>query len=242
MMIVITAVAALILGFLAAFVLLLGGWWKAPEQIKQQIGDLPGRLLAGVRAAWGWIKHRATASARKKRALPDGFRAWVASELGEKPALQAWLLSLPEPGFQALTQGTVRYCADLKIELSWLAERHTDVAPPVRGAVSAIVADYLEGCWRAVCHKQAIALFGLYRQLVAEPVDSRHIDLRRQVFNRVTALGLAATVPAYELIMASERQRQALAAKAIREAAAKDWDAFAQMFAELLAGGGEPAA
>ena len=231
MMILITAVAALTLGFLAAFALLLGGWWKSPEQIKQQIGDLPGRLLAGTRAAWGWVKHRATASARRKRALPDGFRAWVATDLGEKPALQAWLLSLPEPGFRALTVGTVRYCADLKIELSWLAERHTDVAPPVREATSAIVADYLEGCWRAVCHKKAIALFGLYRQLVAEPADPRHI-----------ALGLAAPVPAYELIMASERQRQALAAKAIREAAAKDWDAFAQAFAELLTGGGEPAA
>ena len=242
MMILITAVAALTLGFLAAFARLRGGWWKSPEQIKQQSGDLPGRLLAGTRAAWGWVKHRATASARRKRALPDGFRAWVATDLGEKPALQAWLLSLPEPGFRALTVGPVRYCADLKIELSWLAERHTDVAPPVREATSAIVADYLEGCWRAVCHKKAIALFGLYRQLVAEPADPRHIDLRRRAFNRVTALGLAAPVPAYELIMASERQRQALAAKAIREAAAKDWDAFAQAFAELRTGGGEPAA
>jgi hypothetical protein len=241
MMILITAVLALIVGFLIAFALLLGGWWKAPEQIKQQIVGLPGRLLAGFRTAWKWVKHRATASARKKRALPDGFRAWAATELGDKPDLQAWLLSLPEPGFRALTEGTVRYCADLKIELSWLTERHTDVAPPVREATSVIVTDYLEGCWRAVCHKNAIALFGLYRKLVAEPADSRHIDLRRQTFNRVTALGLAAPVPAYELIMASERQRQSLAAKAIREAAAADWDAFAQAFAELLAGGG-PAA
>ena len=242
MMIVITAALALLLGFLLAFALLLGGWWKAPEQIKPQIVALPGRLLAGARAAWAWVKHRATASARNKRALPEGFRAWAAAELGEKPDVQAWLLSLPAPGFRALTEGAVRYCADLKIELSWLAGRHTDVAPPVRAATAAIVAAYLEGCWRAVCHKDAIALFGRYRQLVAEPADPRHTDLRRQVFNRVTALGLAGTVPAYELIMASERQRQALAAKAIREAATKDWDAFAQAFAELLAGGGESAA
>jgi hypothetical protein len=239
MMILITTVLSL--GLLVALAL-LPGWWKSPEQTKQQIGELPGGLLAVIRRACGWVKHRATASARKQRALSEGFRAWVAAELGEKAALQAWLLSLPEPGFRALTKGTVRYCADLKIELSWLAERHTDVAPPVRDATSAIVADYLEGCWRAVCHRKAIALFGIYRQLVAEPTDPRHIDLRRQAFNRMTALGLATPVPAYELIMASERQRQSLAAKAIREAAAKDWNAFAQAFAELLAGGGEPAA
>ena len=39
--------------------------------------------------------------------------------------------------------------------------------------------------------------------------------------------------------MASERQRQVLAAKAIREAAAKDWGVFAKLLAELLAGDGE---
>ncbi len=239
MSIFITAVMALALGFVAAFALLLGGYWKAPELLKQQILALPGALWAACRMALKGIKQTVLASFRKRHALPAKFRDWVACDLGDHPALQAWLLSLPEPGFQALTQGTVRYCVDLKIELSWLAERHVDVAPPVQQAVKAIVVDYLHGCWRAVCHRKSIALFGLYRQLVAEPTDSRHIDLRRQAFKRVTALGLAAPIPAYELIMASERQRQVLAAKAIRETATKDWDTFAKLLAELLTGDGE---
>jgi len=230
---------ALILGFLAAFALLLGGYWKAPEQIKQQILALPRRLWAACWTALGRAKQKIGEPFRKQHALPVKFRAWAASDLGGNPALQAWLLSLPEPGFQALTQGTARYCTDLKIELSWLAERHIDVAPPVRQATRAIVTDYLQGCWQAVCHKNDIALFSLYHQLVANPADSRHIDLRRRLFTRLTVLGMAGPVPAYELIMASERQRQTLAAKAIREAAAKDWNAFAKVLAELLAGGGE---
>jgi len=237
MSIFITAAVALVLGFLAAFALLLGGYWKAPEQIKQQLLALPGALWAAFRTALGRARRAILEPFRKHLALPAKFRAWVADDLGGDPALQAWLLSLPEPAFRALTQGAVRYCADLKIELSWLAERHVDVAPPVRQAAQAIVADYLHGCWRAVRHKNDIILFGLYRQLVARPADSRHADLRRRLFNRLTTLDLAGAVPAHELIMATERQRQALVAKAIREAAAKDWEGLAKILAELLAGG-----
>ncbi len=235
MSIFITAVMALALGFVAAFALLLGGYWKAPELLKQQILALPGALWAACRMALKGIKQTVLASFRKRHALPAKFRDWVACDLGDHPALQAWLLSLPEPGFQALTQGTVRYCVDLKIELSWLAERHLDVAPPVQQAAKAIVVDYLQGCWQAVCHKDGIALFGIYHQLAANLADTRQIDLRRRLFTRLAASGLSAPVPPYELIMASERQRQVLAAKAIREAAAKDWDAFAKLLAELLA-------
>jgi len=239
MSIIITAVVALALGFVAAFALLLGGYWKAPEQLKQQILALPGALWSACRTGLKRIKQTVLAAFRKQHALPVKFRDWVARDLGDHPALQAWLLSLPEPGFQALTQGTVRYCVDLKIELSWLAERHVDVAPAVQQAVKAIVVDYLQGCWQAVCHKDGIALFGIYHQLAANLADSRQIDLRRRLFTRLAASGLSAPVPPYELIMASERQRQALAAEAIREAATKDWDTFAKLLAELLTGDGE---
>ena len=223
----------------AAFALLLGVYWKAPELLKQQILALPGALWAACRMALKGIKQTVLAPFRKRHALPAKFRDWVACDLGDHPVLQAWLLSLPEPGFLALTQGTVRYCVDLKIELSWLAERHVDVAPAVQQAVKAIVVDYLQGCWQAVCHKDGISLFGIYHQLTTNLAETRQIDLRRRLFTRLAASGLSAPVPAYELIMATERQRQALAAEAIREAATKDWDTFAKLLAELLTGDGE---
>jgi hypothetical protein len=217
MIILIIAAVALFLGMLVAFALLLGGYWETPEQIKQQI----------------------LAFARKQPDPSVKFRAWAASDLGENPPLQAWLASLPEAGFQALTQRVVKFCADLNIQLSWLVERHVDVAPPLRLATKTIVADYLEVCWQAIRHQGDISLFGKYHKLVANPADARYRDLRRQVFTRLTALGLAEPLPTYELIMASELQRQVLAADAIREAAAKDWDAFAKIFAELLESGEE---
>jgi len=41
-----TAALALALGFGLAFALLLGGWWIAPEPLKQRLSALPGKLLA----------------------------------------------------------------------------------------------------------------------------------------------------------------------------------------------------
>jgi hypothetical protein len=137
----------------------------------------------------------------------------------------------------------VKFCADLNIQLSWLVERHIDAAPPLRQATRTIVVDYLEVCWQAIRHQSGISLFSKYHKLVANPADNRYRDARRALFTRLTALGLAEPLPTYELIMASELQRQTLAADAIRAAAAKDWDAFAKTFAEQLEGGAEkPAA
>ncbi len=217
MSIFVIAFVALIIGLLVAFALLLGGYWEAPEQIKQRILDL----------------------SQQKPSPRIKFRAWVASDLGENPPLQAWLLSLPEEGFEALTQRVVKFCADLNIQLSWLAERHVDVAPPLRVAAKTIVVDYLEVCWQAIRHQADIVFFSKYHKLAANPADARYRDVRRRLLTRLIAAGLAEPLPTYELIMASELQRQALAADAIRAAAAKDWDAFVKIFTELLEGEAE---
>ncbi len=212
MSIFVILIVALFLGLLVAFALLLGGYWEVPEQILQKIIALTG-----------------------KRPDPHvKFRAWVESDLVEIQPLQAWLLSLHEAGFQALTERVVSFCADLNIQLSWLVERHIDVAPALRQATKTIVVDYLEVCWQAIRHQGDVALFSKYHKLVSNPSDTRYRDVRRKLFTRLTALGLAEPLPTYELIMASELQRQTLAANAIRKAAAKDWDGFARIFNELL--------
>ncbi len=239
MSILFIAALVLFLGFLLAFALLLAGYWAAPEQIKQHFLAFARRRLEGFWLTMAQTKQRIIAFARKKPAPHVTFRAWVESDLGGHPDLQAWLLSLSDSGLKALNGRLEKYTADLKIELSWLTEHHIDVAPAVREAAKTVVAAYLDGCRCAFRQRTEIALFSQYHQLVADPADSRHIELRRKLFNRLTALGLIRPLPANELIMASELERQTLAANAIREAAAKDWDTFAKLFIELLAGGAE---
>lgn len=212
----------LILGIIAIlialtlFALLLAGRWETPEQIARQLRGLAGRTDDPSVA----------------------FRAWVASDLDGHGELQHWLLGLPDDGFKALTQRVVAFCTDLNIRLSWLVERHLDVAPELRRSVRAIVLNYLEVCREAIGHQAEIGIFRSYYDAVARPADARHQNLRRILFTRLTAAGLTEPLPSYELIMASELQRQALAAKAIREAAGKDWPAFAAILREAL----EPAA
>lgn len=217
MSIALILIMLVILAFLVVFALLLGGGWEAPERLKQQVMGL----------------------VRKKSDPPAQFRAWVETALVETPALQAWLLSLSEDGFKALTQRVVAFCADLNIQLSWLVERHLEVAPDLRKATHTIVVDYLEVCWEAIRHQDEITLFSRYHKLVANPADARYRDIRRRLFTRLAADGLTEPLPSYELIMASEIQRQTLAAKAIREVAAKDWKTFAKIFGEVLEGTAE---
>jgi hypothetical protein len=176
---------------------------------------------------------------KKSRALQ--FRAWIDGSFTTAPELKTWVMELPDPALQALTEGAVRYCANLNIELTWLFGRDLEVAPAVSETVKMILSEYLEGCLKAVHHKEAIALFAVYYQLTSPALYGRQIDLRRSVFKKVTALGLVEPVPAHELIMSSELQRQALAASALRDAASKDWDSFAQALSNVLAANEQPA-
>ncbi|MDD5033376.1 MAG: hypothetical protein PHE55_01345 [Methylococcaceae bacterium] len=206
-----------ILIMLVVFALLLAGYWETPEQIKEQVMAL----------------------VRRKSDPPTAFRNWVESSLGDNPQLQTWLLSLSDEGFSALTQRVVAFCADLNIQLSWLAERHLEVAPELHKAVKTIVVDYLEVCCEAIRHQDQIALFSKYHKLVTNPTDARYRDIRRSLYIHLAAEGLAEPFPSYEMIMASETQRQTMAANAIRNVAAKDWTALARIFGEILAGNTE---
>jgi hypothetical protein len=205
-------ILVVLLALLAVFALLLG-YWETPEQIKQQIMGFT----------------------RKPADPPVEFRAWAERSLGDNPQLQSWLLSLPEEGFKALTQRVAAFCADLGLRLSWLAERHLEVAPGLQQDMQTIVVHYLEACRQGIHHQGEIVLFSHYQKLIADPADSRHRDIRRRLFTRLIADSLAEPLPAYELIMASELQRQALAAKTIREVAGKDWQALAEILSAVLA-------
>lgn len=211
----------IILVLLVAFALFLGGYWETPENLRDKVKN----LVDVVRAT--------------KTDPPTAFRAWVDASLGDRPELRAWLLSLSDEGFKTLTKRVVAFCADLNIQLSWLVEQHLEVAPELQKAARTIVVDYLEGCCEAIRHQDEIALFRTYHRLVANPADARYSDVRRRLFTRLTSEELAEPLPSYELIMASETQRQALAAKAIRDVAAKDWSAFARILSEVLAGDAE---
>jgi len=214
----ILAAFLVVLALLVMYALILGGYYETPGQIIEA----------------------AKAITLKKADVSLEFRAWVDTNLQGNPELRTWVLGLPDEGFAALTQRLAAFCADMNIQLEWLTGRHIDVAPAARLAANTVVVDYLNLCRQTLIHQKDVALFATYHKIVANPSDARHRDIRRRLFTRLIAENLAQPLPAYEMIMASETQRQELAVKSIREAAAKDWTVFTRVMGEALeTGGGE---
>ena len=230
-----TGVFALSLGFASVNMV------SSPEQFKEWLQTVPQSIGIHLYFVWFRLKTGFTKLFGQKRSKALQFRAWVDSKLAQSAELHAWLIELPDPALLALTDGAVRYCASLNVDLSWVFSRDIDVAPAVSETVTLIISEYLEGCFKAVRHKDSLALFSVYHQLTSPDQYGRQIDLRRSVFKQVTALGLAEPIPAHELIMSSELQRQSLAAAALRDAASKDWDSFAQALSNVLAADEQPA-
>jgi hypothetical protein len=163
---------------------------------------------------FGWIKLRMTYDSLvgRKKLRAHQLREWAKKELAHKDELHSWLSQLPDSGFEAVSEGVSRHCRDFNISLEWLFSREMNV----------------------VNHKEAISLFSVYQDLVDSSRLKQTIELRRSVFKKVISLGLVDPVPAYDLIMSSELERQHIAAAALRNAATKDWNQFAQALSIVL--------
>jgi hypothetical protein len=202
----------LLLALLAAFGLWLSGSWLEPGRLGQ-------KLKALIPA----------------RAPPDGaaLRGWAETGLEQHPALRAWLLGLPDAGLAALGGRLEAFCLDLNLRPQWLWNPESLPPPQLREVVAGVLIEYLEACRRAMAHQEQFALCGLYLEWVENLADARHRQPRRHLFTRLVEAGLAEPMPSYDLIMASEAQRQEWAAQAIRAAALKDWPKFAALAAEV---------
>ena len=217
-----------------AFVVLLRGIPVIPDSVEQRLKSISQDI--GINLYFAWFKLKLKLGSlfgqQKFRALK--FRAWIDSELTHQENLRTWLLSLSDSAFQSITNSSARHCRDMNISLDWLFGKDLKVAPEVGATIKMIIIEYLEGCFKAVHGKESIALFSLYEQLINPNRLRQKIDLRRTLFKKVISLGLVEPIPAYDLIMSSELQRQEIAAAALRDAAKKDWAQFAGALSSIL--------
>jgi hypothetical protein len=217
-----------------AFVALPRGMPIIPSSVEQRLKSISQDIGLNLYFAWFNLKLKLDSlfGQQKFRALK--FRAWIENELIHQENLQRWLLSLSDSAFQAITDSSACHCRDLNISLDWLFGKDLKVAPEVGATIKMIVIEYLEGCFKAVNGQESIALFSLYEQLINPKRLRQKIDLRRSLFKKVLSLGLVEPIPAYDLIMSSELQRQEIAAAALRDAAKKDWAQFAGALSSIL--------
>jgi hypothetical protein len=217
-----------------AFFALPQGISVIPDSLEQRLKSIFQDIGLNLYFAWFNVKLKLDALFGKQKFRALKFRAWIENELTQQENLQTWLLTLSDSAFQAITDSSARHCKDLNISLDWLFGKDLRVAPEVGATIKLIIIEYLEGCFTAVNGKESIALFSLYEQLVNPKRLRQKIDLRRTLFKKVISLGLVEPIPAYDLIMSSELQRQEIAAAALRDAAKKDWAQFAGALSSIL--------
>ncbi len=178
------------------------------------------------------LKERVQSITPKTVDYAPAFRVWVESSLDDQPDLKAWLLGLSEDGFGALTVRVAAFTSDLNIEMSWLLEGSITITSELETACKAIIVNYLEVCRQGIAQQSDITVFDTYQKLITLNTDSRYLNLRRTVFARLTNEGLVDSIPTYDMIMASELQRQEMASNAIKTYAAKNWKQFARILGE----------
>lgn len=160
------------------------------------------------------------------------FRTWVETRLDDHPDLKAWLLGLSEDGFGALTLRVTAFTSDLNIEMSWLLDGSITVTPELDASCKAVIVNYLEVCRQGIAQQGDITVFDTYHKLVNLNADNRYLNLRRAVFARLSNEGLVDSIPTYDMIMASETQRQEMASDAIKAYATKNWPHFTRILGE----------
>jgi hypothetical protein len=160
------------------------------------------------------------------------FKQWIEQNLDEEPELKTWVTSLSDDGLGALTLRVAGFVTDLNIRMEWLSGDTLDISPPLKATCKSVIINYLKVCRQGILEQADITVFDTYNKLVTLTADSRFLELRRLVFARLTREGLVEAIPAYEMIMASELQRQEMASVAIREYANRHWDDFVLILAE----------
>ncbi len=191
---------------------------------------------------WWWDDYARTLSGRIRQKVqtmtpktvdysPE-FRGWLEQNLGEEPELKAWIEGLSDDGLGALTVRVAGFAADLNIRMEWLLDNSVEISPRLKSTCQSILINYLKVCQQGIAGQSDITIFDTYNKLVTLNADSRFMALRQMVFARLTREGRVESIPAYEMIMASELQRQELASTAIKGYAAHHWDEFVRILAE----------
>lgn len=166
--------------------------------------------------------------------LIEPFRQWVRTELSHEPELRTWLLELPEFGFELLTSHIAEFCDEMNMDLTWLVERHMDVAAELKEATQAAIIDYCYACKKAVAVQGEAHIFAHYYNLTMNPDDQSGSELQRNLFSELTERGLATTPTPSQLIHASPKETREQAVHSIQEAAAKDWPQFADILRKTV--------
>jgi hypothetical protein len=139
----------------------------------------------------------------------------LASEASE---FAAWLKALPEKELLLFLDHVSAFCRAVDVDPAWLTDAKAD--PELKSVAEDAVLFF------GLARRKALGVKGLilYSAWQAAPQKSEYRDFAQKLYNKLVQDGLAKVSP--DLMLASDKERQAFVTKEIQAAAAANRDVF----------------
>ncbi len=214
-------------------------WAPKPNEVSDALGKnmrgathQAGRMYKGVR---GRMKLR-----RDKQGLATKFKQWAAGPALEQTQLyndlpgaaknfNAWLSTLSPQDTEEFCDKIAHYCAALGFDLAWLVDDQLNALPQLKNAVQEAVTLYSITTWRAMQVETQVQTFKAYQQWLAHP--DKHRQVGQKLYGELARQGIITPPP--ELYLATEKERDAEAVRAIKQVAAEKPDMFTNVLLGL---------
>lgn len=215
-------------------------WAPKPDKVQADAeknlrlaADQAGKMYQGVS---GKLKLR-----RDKVELAKKFKEWVSGASLDQTQLYAglptaaegfaaWLAALSPQETEAFCDKVARFTASLGFDLAWLVDDKLDDQPELKQAIEQAVALYSIAAWRANTVQRQMRAFLAFQQWLAKPSQNR--ALGQKLYSQLIKQGLVLTSP--DLYLATEKERQAEAVRAIKQVAADKPAAFNAVLYDIV--------
>jgi hypothetical protein len=148
--------------------------------------------------------------------------------------LKNWLATLDAEEAETFANQVAAFSSSMNLELSWLLDQELNDDPNLKQTFEEAIALYCLANFRAAQVQEELRLFITYRAWRENPSGKGYKELTQELFAKLVDKGLAEPAPT-NLFLAPNKRRQKHAESAIREAAAKDKQAFYGLLKEAIA-------
>jgi hypothetical protein len=228
--------------FLAVLTLSVLGWiafkpaWLPTPPENKMTNAVAKSVVTATHTARHTAGPRLTGLFDRRSAAGKKLKAWAGEvDLAKEAALFAglpeettglttWLQSLSDTEAAQLAAELDQFCHTLNLELAWL---YDPAEAEMKAAMKQVVALYGLSLWKAR-QLQTLAAFQAWQ---LAPEKREHRVMTEKLYLKLSEAGLV-TAPA-NLLLASDKERQAHVVKAIQAAATQDRAAVLAMVAEL---------
>lgn len=174
---------------------------------------------------------------RRRKDLATQFKEWVdEAALDKRTAVYKglpkdatgftdWLQALSDQDLAGFVQELSAFCKGLDFELAWLVD--PERGGELKQAVEEAVGMYCLAAWKG----REVRPFVTYRAWQSAPEKEENQAFAQQLYSKLVETQLATWTP--DLLLASEKERQAYVAEAIEAAEAQDPKAFIGLLREV---------